>query len=46
MLEEGGVPIVRTPVEGCSHKAFQEIIVAGYESEGLKVDFARLHRMV
>lgn len=35
-----------TPVEGCSRKAFQEIMVSGYESEGVKVDLARLDRMV
>ncbi len=32
MLEEGGMPIAKTPVEGCSRQAFQEIMVAGYES--------------
>jgi hypothetical protein len=32
MLEEGGMPIAKTPVEGCSRKAFQEVMVAGYES--------------
>lgn len=32
MLEEGGLPVSGTPVEGCSRKAFQEIMVSGYES--------------
>lgn len=32
MLEEGGMPISKTPVEGCSRQAFQEVMVAGYES--------------
>jgi len=32
MLEEGGMPIAKTPIEGCSRQAFQEVMVAGYES--------------
>lgn len=46
MLEDGGMPISGTPVQGASRKDYQQIMVAGYESEGLKVDFARLDRMV
>lgn len=46
MLEEGGLPISGTPVEGANRQAFQDIMVAGYESEGLKVDLERLERMV
>lgn len=46
MLEEGGMPISGQPVEGASRQAFQEVMVSGYEAEGLKVDLARLDRMV
>ena len=30
MLEEGGLPVVGTPVEGINPKEFQDTMIAGY----------------
>jgi Ser/Thr protein kinase RdoA (MazF antagonist) len=46
MLDEGGMPITGTPVEGVNPKAFFDAMIEGYESEGFKVDVERLKRMV
>lgn len=46
MLEDGGMPVSGTPVEGLNRQEFLDLMVQGYESEGLKVDRERLLRMI
>ena len=45
-LEEGGLPMSSKKVEDAKRKDFEDVLVAGYEEAGCKVDRARLDRMV
>jgi len=40
------MPCSGNPVPNVDRKAYQEAMVAGYESEGMKVNNDRLNRMV
>jgi hypothetical protein len=46
MLEDGGLPLSGTPVEGLNRQQYIDRMVEGYESEGGKVDRDRLNRMI
>lgn len=46
MLGDGGLPVSGTPVEGLSRQDYENTLVEGYESEGLKIDREMLTRMV